>query len=107
MGAPEIVRKGQRQGIRPAPPATGQPGPSGPLQIVALPPCPRCGMPEGCHPTLPCADGSYVPVCPEPIAHDTGGPADWLPSEGTLLRLLKRHYGWVQLEAGQLVRHRQ
>lgn len=106
MGAPDIVRRGDRMGRPPAPAPSGQPGPSGPLQVVALPPCPACGLPAGLHrPPLGAPDGSD-PICPEPLAVDTGGPSDWLPSEGTLLRLLKRHYGWLQPEADQLVRPR-
>lgn len=101
-----IVRKGQRMGRRPQPPATGTPGPSGPLQIVALPPCKVCGMPAGCHLPRQDQDGNVARFCPEPIPSATGGPESWLPSEGTLLRLLKRHYGWLQPEANQLVRPR-
>ena len=101
-----IVRKGDRMGRPPQPASTGTPGPSGPLQEVALPPCPVCGLPAGLHrPPLGAPDDAPK-VCPEPIAVATGGPEAWLPSEGTLLRLLKRHYGWLQPEADQLVRPR-
>lgn len=106
MGAPDIVRRGDRMGRRQAAAATGTPGPSGPLQVVALPPCPACGLPAGLHrPPLGAPAGAPA-VCPDRIADQTGGPSDWLPSEGTLLRLLKRHYGWMQPEADQLVRPR-
>lgn len=106
MGSPDIVRKGDRMGRRPQPPSTGTPSPSGPLQVVALPPCRVCGLPAGLHrPPLGAPAGSD-PICPEPLAVDTAGPEAWLPSEGTLLRLLKRHYGWLQPEAHQLVRSR-
>lgn len=106
MEAPDIVRRGDRMGRRPQAPSTGTPGPSGPLQVVALPPCPVCGLPAGLHrPPLGAPAGSD-PVCPEALAVGTGGPAEWLPAEGTLLRLLKRHYGWLQPEADQLVRPR-
>jgi hypothetical protein len=74
--------------------------------VVALPPCRICGLPAGCHQLREDQAGNVAPFCPEPIASQTGGPADWLPSEGTLLRLLKRHYGWLQPEADQLVRAR-
>lgn len=107
MGAPDIVRRGDRMGRRPAPAATGTPVPSGPLQMVALPPCSICGMPEGVHRLQMGQDWELERVCPEPVPSNTGGPADWLPSEGTLLKLLKRHYGWLQPEADRLVRHRQ
>ena len=106
MGSPDIVRKGNRMGRPPGPAPSGQPGPSGPLQIVALPPCRVCGLPAGCHQLRQDQDGNVEPFCPEPLAVDTGGPEAWLPSEGTLLRLLKRHYGWLQPEADQLVRPR-
>jgi hypothetical protein len=106
MGSPDIVRKGDRMGRRPQAPSTGTPGPSGPLQVVALPPCPICGLPAGLHrPPLGAPAGSDA-VCPEQLATATAGPEAWLPSEGTLLRLLKRHYGWIQPEASQLVRPR-
>ena len=107
MGAPDIVRKGNRMGRPPGPAPSGQPGPSGPLQVVALPPCPICGLPAGLHRPPLDAPAGADPVCPEPLAVATGGPEAWLPSEGTLLRLLKRHYGWLQPEAHQLVRPRQ
>jgi hypothetical protein len=106
MGAPEIVRRGQRMGRLPAAAATGAAGPTGPLQVVALPPCPVCGLPAGLHRPPLGAPAGADPVCPEAVASATGGPEAWLPSEGTLLRLLKRHYGWLQPEAGQLVRPR-
>jgi hypothetical protein len=101
-----IVRRGQRMGRQPQPASSGTPGPSGPLQIVALPPCKICGMPGGCHLPRLGQEGTVLRTCPEPVATATGGPSDWLPSEGTLLRLLKRHYGWLQPEANQLVRVR-
>ena len=106
MGSPPIVRRGERMGRRPRPEASGQAGPSGPLQIVALPPCPDCGLPLGLHRPPLGAPADAPAVCPEAVATGTGSPADWLPSEGTLLQLLTRHYGWVRLDAGQLVRHR-
>lgn len=106
MGCPDVVRGGERMGRRASAAATGTPGPSGPLQIVALPPCRICGVPAGCHQPRQDQDGNVERFCPEPLPVDTGGPADWLPSEGTLLRLLKRHYGWLQPEAGQLLRAR-
>jgi hypothetical protein len=102
----DVVRKGDRMGRRPAPVASGKPGPSGPLQVVALPPCRICGLPAGVHKARLDDDGCLIAMCPEPLAENTGGPCDWLPSEGTLLRLLKRHYGWLQPEADQLVRPR-
>jgi hypothetical protein len=33
-------------------------------------------------------------------------PSEWVASEGTLIRMLCRHYGWVSLASGQLLRHR-
>jgi hypothetical protein len=106
MGAPDIVRRGDRMGRRPQPPASGKPGPSGPLQIVALPPCPNCGLPMGLHQEWRDANGSIERVCPEALPPEVCNSLEWLPSEGTLLRLLKRHYGWMQPEADQLVRPR-
>lgn len=91
-------------GRLPAPPATGQPGPTGPLQIVALPPCRTCGLPEGCHQTGEDQDGNVVRFCPERLPAPVASPDEWLPSEGTLLKLLKRHYGWLQPEANVLMR---
>lgn len=103
---PQVVRRGDRKGRRPKSMGSGTPGPTGPLQIVALPPCPVCGLPEGVH-RLHFVDGQLAGVtCPEALPVDTGSPEDWVPSEGTLLRLLKRHYGWLQPEADQLVRSR-
>lgn len=106
MGAPDVVRKGQRMGRLHPVPSTGTPGPTGPLQIVALPPCRVCGMPEGVHQLRIDQDGNQGRFCPEPLPVAVHGPEDWIPSEGTLLKLLKRHYGWLQPEAGHLVRHR-
>jgi hypothetical protein len=30
-------------------------------------------------------------------------PSEWVAAEGTLIAMLKRHYGWIQPEAGYLV----
>lgn len=32
-------------------------------------------------------------------------PSEWVASEGTLIRMLCRHYGWMTLQPGQLIRH--
>lgn len=51
-------------------------------------------------------------VRPELAVIEGGGPPDsrspeeWVASEGTLLRMLKRHYGWVQLDAVTMARPR-
>jgi hypothetical protein len=47
-----------------------------------------------------------------PCAHGCGPvpvsvcPSEWVAAEATLLRMLKRHYGWIQPEAGVLMRGR-
>jgi hypothetical protein len=32
-------------------------------------------------------------------------PSEWVASEGTLIRMLCRHYGWMTVQPGQLIRH--
>lgn len=78
--------------------------PTGPMHVVALPPCPICGLPLGTHHPVEPGGWPGSGPCPPSVAASTGGPEAWLPSEGTLLKLLKRHYGWLQPEAHRLER---
>lgn len=74
------------------------------MQIVALPPCPFCGVPIGAHERHPAMQEGERPRCPSPEPAGAVCPGQWVPGEGTLLRLLKRYYGWAQPEAGMLMR---
>lgn len=44
-----------------------------------------------------------VEIGPQPA---TASPYEWVASEGTLLRMLQRQYGWVVTEPGVLRRYR-
>jgi hypothetical protein len=33
-------------------------------------------------------------------------PSEWVAAEGTLIAMLKRHYGWIQPEPNALIRYR-
>jgi hypothetical protein len=44
---------------------------------------------------------------PEPIGRPPASvsPEEWVASEGTLIRMLCRHYGWMTVQPGQMIRH--
>lgn len=99
-----VVRKGDRMG-RPRgsfdPPAAAQPiSTENPARVF----CPDCGFPVGSHGVEWSPDRVAVAVCPPPIPDVPSWAGAWVADEGTLLRMLKRHYGWLQPEAGTLIR---
>jgi hypothetical protein len=78
----------------PAPPVTTD----SPARVF----CPDCGFPVGSHGVKWSPDRVAVAVCPPPIPDVPSWEGAWVADEGTLLRMLKRHYGWLQPEAGVL-----
>lgn len=78
------------RGPRPSAPA---PAPqAGPLEAV----------PQWVDPTQTTAPSPEL-IAPPPASVS---PSEWVASEGTLIRMLCRHYGWIQPEVGTLVRFR-
>jgi hypothetical protein len=99
-----VVRKGDRMGrprgsFGPTPPA-----PPIVAENAARQFCPDCGFPIGAHGVEWDADRHATRVCPPPIPEVASWSGEWVADEGTLLRMLKRHYGWLQPEAGTLLR---
>ena len=100
----EVVRKGDRMGrprgsFGPRPPAP-------PIQTEnpARVFCPDCGFPVGSHGVEWGPERLPVAICPPPVPAVASWSGEWVADEGTLLRMLKRHYGWIQPEAHLLMR---
>ena len=100
----EIVSKGDRMGrprqsFQPQPPPPPITGENPARQF-----CTDCGFPVGSHGVQWGADRLPVAICPLPVPTVASSAAEWVADEGTLLRMLKRHYGWLQPEAHVLMR---
>jgi hypothetical protein len=101
---PDVVRKGRRMGRQWKRGAAQSPAAPRPVVPEGLEFCPDCGYPLPTHHHPPGAGGDDPIGCPVFRLEPTRSPADPLMSEGEALKVLKRFYGWLQPEAGQLVR---
>lgn len=101
---PSVVRKGDRMG---RPRGSFGPKPPAPPIQTENPDrvfCPDCGFPVGSHGVEWGPEGHAVPICPPPVPAVASSSGEWVADEGILLRMLKRHYGWLQPDANVLMR---